>query len=109
MDSRHFQRRIRATRVLRIALIRGVTVAAVWLWLCTGLAWAEFGDVTSYTLILAPDPTTTRTLFGSAVAPLGDLDGDGNSDLAVGAAWDNDGAVDVTDLVKLLSGPRPIP
>ncbi len=30
-------------------------------------------------------------LFGSAVAPLGDLDGDGVADLAVGARWDDDG------------------
>jgi len=31
-------------------------------------------------------------LFGSSVASLGDLDGDGVTDLAVGAAWDDDGA-----------------
>ncbi len=30
-------------------------------------------------------------LFGSALAPLGDLDGDGVEDLAVGNAWDYDG------------------
>jgi hypothetical protein len=33
-----------------------------------------------------------RDLFGSSVACLGDLDGDGVTDLAVGAAWDDDGA-----------------
>ncbi|MCH8251883.1 MAG: FG-GAP repeat protein [Planctomycetes bacterium] len=32
-------------------------------------------------------------LFGGAVASLGDLDGDGVGDLAVGAAWDDDGSV----------------
>ena len=30
-------------------------------------------------------------LFGSSVASLGDLDGDGVTDVAVGASWDDDG------------------
>ncbi len=33
-------------------------------------------------------------LFGSSVASLGDLDGDGVADLAVGAWWDDDGGGD---------------
>lgn len=40
-------------------------------------------------------PLQTRDIFGSYVSGIGDLDGDGKMDVAVEAAWDDDGGTDI--------------
>ena len=70
----------------------GTGKGAVWL-----LSLSPAGLVTDEELIDDTDLTGTINngdTFGSAVAGLGDLDGDGIEDIAVGAAGDNAGAVD---------------
>ena len=58
-------------------------------------AFAADGDVTSTVEINSSTtngPTLTNSdQFGMSVANIGDLDGDGVNDLAVGAALDDDG------------------
>jgi len=65
-----------------------------------GAVWVLFlnknGTVKSHQKISDTQGGFTGTLddldwFGSSVASLGDLDGDGVGDLAVGASWDDDG------------------
>src|SRR5712691_13379732 len=41
------------------------------------------------TVLLDPDPENSTTLFGRAVAVIGDVDGDGVPDLAVGTPFDD--------------------
>lgn len=66
-----------------------------------GAVWILFprpdGSIASYKKIGDYDPDFSgalrlRGLFGSSLTPLGDLDGDGVVDLAVGAMEDDDGA-----------------
>ncbi|MCB9230515.1 MAG: FG-GAP repeat protein [Bacteroidia bacterium] len=68
-----------------------------------GAVWILFlnadGTVKSHQKISDTQGGLAATLddndsFGSSVANLGDLDGDGVIDLAVGARWDDDGGVD---------------
>jgi len=65
-----------------------------------GAVWVQFlnsdGTVKSYQKISDTEGDFTGTLhdfdiFGVSTVSLGDLDGDGVNDLAVGAAWDDDG------------------
>ena len=75
------------------ARVDSVAVGAVWI-----LFLNREGEVRRYRRILGPgggdgvgsgDPV--ETVFGISVAGLGDVDGDGVADLAVGARHDNDG------------------
>jgi hypothetical protein len=68
-----------------------------------GAVWVVFldadGAVLSHAKISATSGGFTATLdllddFGIALAPLGDHDGDGVGDLAIGSLWDDDGGVD---------------
>ena len=69
----------------------------------TGAVWILFlntdGTVKSHQKISDTQGNFTGTLddvdhFGTSVAALGDLDGDGTIDIAVGSFWDNDGGSD---------------
>ena len=67
--------------------------------LSTGAVHAQPGTVLSHQKISDTEGGFTGILdwydfFGSSVASLGDLDGDGVGDLAVGAALDDDGGFD---------------
>ena len=74
----------------------------------------DLGDLGSAGYILrgAPTPNISDS-FGSAIAPLGDVDGDGNDDLAIGAPGFGDSEVETASLGKAyvvygLSEPQPI-
>ncbi len=65
--------------------------------LATGVAFGQSGTVLAEQKISSTDGGFTGTLdnydeFGTCVAPLGDLDGDGFGDIVVGAPDDDDGA-----------------
>ncbi len=71
-------------------------VAAIVLLSTASDAWAQPGWVLSHQKISSTEGGFTgelddRDLFGESVASLGDLDGDGVGDLAVGASRDDDG------------------
>ena len=77
-------------------MYRVLAGAAVVLVLSAGSAQAQPGTVLSHQKISDTEGGFTGTLdnsdfFGSSVASLGDLDGDGFGDLAVGAHGDDDG------------------
>ena len=66
-------------------------LAAAVMVLNTGVAHAQSG--TDQPKKNDSDSMDHRNAFGSSLAALGDLDGDGVGDLAVGASFDNDGGV----------------
>jgi len=76
-----------------------LTVLAIGLLMVLGSTLrAQPGTVQSHQKISDTEGGFTGTLddediFGASVAALGDLDGDGVEDIAVGAAWDDDGGV----------------
>ncbi len=78
-----------------------LALCITWVWTLSAVvpAQAQPGTVLSHQKISDTEGGFTGILdnndtFGRSVASLGDLDGDGVSDLAVGAFWDDDGGTD---------------
>jgi hypothetical protein len=74
----------------------------------TGVAYVLFGDIDGDTTTTVADAkirgTVERQGVGCAIASPGDVDGDGNVDLALGACWDSLGGK-VNGAVFLFYGP----
>ena len=84
---------------LRHSIIPVIAVVVTLLGTATNSAHGQAGSVLSHQKISATEGGFKGTLdlvdgFGNSVAWLGDLDGDGVGDLAVGARADDDGAID---------------
>ena len=86
-------------RFSRSSIVPLCVLAVLAIMIPVSIAWGANGEVLSHQKISQTEGGFTGTLgsgfsFGRSVAPLGDLDGDGVVDLAVGSPGETDGGVD---------------